>query len=341
MCFTPILRCKWFLGGFLRGRALLAKKRYVKITIFRNKGVIEKGDKRYCDNRKQKADVEWELREKGEHMNQMKKLLCICLALLMVFGMTLFACAAEMESADMIPADVANEIFDKYPAEISYVEEKYDASITKLDATTDELIGKEAASNYTNENFDFSGLMTELSLAKARYSAGAMTRQLRTNELYEVHRSYGPIAGEIVKEVSVGTTSVFEGEFEVILKKGDEVYGVELSARCKVTESYEVRGPEDGTTLLNEHSASHRIAAGVLMGTIIKYSYDLHDSWTGTMEHCVEYYIEDKRGVSYTFLAFIGNPTYIQKASNTGVVTCSHYLDFENRLWDNPGQFIQ
>ena len=273
-------------------------------------------------------------------MNQMKKLLCICLALLIVFGMTLPACAAEMESADMIPADVANEIFDKYPAEISYVEEKYDVSITKLDAMTNELIGKEAASNYTNKNFDFSGLMTELSLAKARYSAGAMGRQIRANEEYEVYRSYGPIAGEIIKEVPVGTTSIFEGKVGVTLKMGDEVYGIELSTRCSVRVSYEVRGPEDATPLGNGYYASHRIAAGVIMGTIIKYSYDLHDTWTGTMEHCVEYYVEDKEGVGYAFLALIGNPTYIQKASGVGVVACSHYLDFENRLWDNRGQFI-
>lgn len=301
----------------------------------------QKGEKQHCVNGKRKTDIESEQHEKGAYMNQIKKFLCICLAWIMVFGIIPSVYAAEMESTDMIPADVANEIFDKYPAEISYVEEKNDVSITKLDTTTNELISKEAASNYANENFDFSGLMTELSLAKAQYSAGAMTRQIRTNEVYEVHKAYGPIAGEIFKEIPAGVTYTYEIEFEIILKVGAEVYGVELSSRCRVMESYEVQGPGDGTPLGNGYNASHRIATGVLMGTIIKYSYDLHDSWTGTVEHCEEYYIEDKRGIGYTFLALIGNPTYIQKASGVGVVTCSNYLDFENRLWENPGQFIQ
>ena len=277
---------------------------------------------------------------KGNSMKKIRKILSVSLIMAMILSLSIPTLAAETEDTDLIPRNIANEIFKNYPNEILFVEEKYNITIDRLDKSTNDLIKREAAENYTNEEFDFSGLMTELSLEKARNSSDLSPLQIRTNEEWSTYADFGPVVGEVLKEVPTGTTRTYSSDFTISIRRGDEALGVEFSAGCSGSSSYTVQGPADGTKMANGLNATHRLAIGVLLGTVIKYEYDMHDPWLGGGGHYVEYYVEDATAKDYTLLAIIATPTYIDKGSGSSTIRCSSYEKFEEMLWENPNQFF-
>ncbi len=258
----------------------------------------------------------------------------------MVLSLSIPALAVADEYTDLIPRNIANEIFANYPNEILFVEEKYNVTIDKLDKSTNELIKREATDNYTNDDFDFSGLMTALSLEKARFSSDASNRQVHVNEKWSTHAEFGPVVAKVFKEVPTGVTTTHTGGFDISIRAGDIVSGVEISVGISTSSSYTVQGPADGTKLANGLNATHRLAIGALLGTVIKYEYDMYDPWTGAGGHFVEHYIEDESAKAYTLLAIIATPTYVDKGSGSSTIRCSNYQKFEDMLWKNPNQFI-
>ena len=74
--------------------------------------------------------------------------------------------------------------------------------------------------------------------------------------------------------------------------------------------------------------ATHRIFTGVLWGVILE----------GPGE--AEYRIACPQGVGYAHLAQIASPTYVERAGNSEIVTCVHFLDFQEKLAVDPGQFL-
>lgn len=248
--------------------------------------------------------------------------------------------ALSVKSADIIPESIASEIFAKYPREITYVEDKYDAQIVRLTEENNELIKKEAATNYANSDYDFAGLMTELSLAKAQNSNRAVTQQVRLNETYSTYASYGPVGGKVIRKTATGLSETHSYTSAVTLKAGDKTSGITLSSGYTTLITYEFNGPSDDARMSNRMKPSHRLAVGMVLGTIIKYEYDMYDSWTGTGGHYVEYYIEDGSVTLYTFLAIIATPTYVDKASATSTIKFDNYQEFETVLLNRPNQII-
>lgn len=277
---------------------------------------------------------------KGKQMNTVRKILSVSFVVAMMLSLSIPTYAAASEYTDLIPRNLANEIFEKYPSEISFVEEKYDITINRLDKSTNDLLKKEAAENYTNEAFDFSGLMTELALEKARNSTGISPMQIHVNEDWDVYAEYGPVVGEVLEEVAAGITQTYTDDFTISIRAGDEALGVEFSSGCSSSSSYTVQGPEDGTKMANGMKASHRIAVGILLGTVMKYEYDMYDPWTGAGGHYIEYYVEDAAAKDYTLLVLIANPTYVEKASGRSTIRCENYQEFQNELWANPNRFL-
>ena len=87
-------------------------------------------------------------------------------------------------------------------------------------------------------------------------------------------------------------------------------------------------GPSDGTHLANGKAATHRVFTGVLWGVILE----------GPGE--AEYRVARPRGAGYAHLAQISSPLYVERAGDHAVVTCEHFLEFQQILERDPGHFL-
>lgn len=94
---------------------------------------------------------------------------------LLVCAMLFFICAASGCSLGLdesngtyedlpISAQEGQKILSEFSAEISYAEEIYGLSITELDRKTFETLREIARENYNNEDYDFSELISAVTL---------------------------------------------------------------------------------------------------------------------------------------------------------------------------------
>ena len=115
----------------------------------------------------------------------------------------------------------------------------------------------------------------------------------------------------------------------VEISRGDRVQEMKISNSVSVEIPLEqADGPSDGTHLANGKAATHRVFTGVLWGVILE----------GPGE--AEYRVARPRGAGYAHLAQISSPLYVERAGDHAVVTCEHFLEFQQTLERDPGRFL-
>ena len=185
---------------------------------------------------------------------------------------------------------------------------------------------------YGTERFDrLSQLVTDLTAASWSSGDGG--------DAWTVASAFGPLKGICFWEVPVGVSMAGDLTGTVEIARGDIVQGLEIAKPVSVEISLDqADGPADRTTFPDGAAvASHRIFTGVLWGVILKGPEKSTWFWE---DGEAEYRIACPRGVGYAHLAQIANPMYVERAGDSEIVACDHFLDFQERLAEDPGQFL-
>lgn len=264
----------------------------------------------------------------------MKKWLSILLSFAIVMSLSLSFCSADIFKNDVKIAEArAQNIFSEFSDEISYVEDKYDRKIGALDPETLDILKQEAVLNLENDAFDFAALMDAIAIANTEAALS------NYNSSTTVYRSFGILKGNYFGEIATGGTVTVGKVGSVGVSAGEELFGVTLSAGVTKSIQYSFAGPADYTKLYDgETLATHRIAFGVLYGTILKTEFD--DPRTGT--HKVYYKIDDSTASidSYTTLASIGIPTYANKVRVQSIIYFPNQNSLREMIEAYPGRLI-
>lgn len=254
------------------------------------------------------------------------------LAAAMLVCIACLGCGAG-EAAGAIPSpQAAEKILEEYAAEVRWVEETDGEKLPDDTAEMRERLMQAAVEQYGTDRFDrLSQLVTDLIAAAWNGGDG--------RDAWTVVRSFGPLKGICFWEVPVGCSMAGDLTGRVEIARGELVGEMEISAPVSVEIPLgQAVGPADGTTLPDGMTvATHRIFIGVLWGVILegpgKTSCFREDGEA-------EYRIACPRGVSYAHLAQIANPMYVERAGNSEIVTCAHFLDFQEKLAADPGRFL-
>lgn len=270
--------------------------------------------------------------------------LVLCFATLVSFNIQTFA-ASGQDSLPYITEAEVNRIFTEFADEISYVEDKYGKSITDLNEESLDLISCEAVLNLSNDEFQFGDLMDEIALAYQDAELRTMFkgRNGDYNASSETIISFRPLKGKYITEVATGVTETASDSTNISIGVGEELgggegvfAGITLDVGVTKSVSYSVTGPTDGAKLYNGELATHRIAFGALYGSIIKTEFD--DPRVG---HRVFYKIgTGARAQSFTVLASMGRPTYVNQAREEVTKYFSNQNDMEDTVVIDPNMFI-
>lgn len=237
-------------------------------------------------------------------------------------------CAPGFYGAEpLLDAETAGRILGIYEEEVRMVEETFGEDLSDYTAEDDEILTEAAIAQYGTEQFDrLSQLVTELTAAawnQSEESGGGEP------PAYTIARPFGPIKGACFWEVPVAVSLAGDLTGLVEISRGDRVQELKISNSVSVEIPLEqADGPSDGTHLANGKAATHRVFTGVLWGVILE----------GPGE--AEYRVARPRGAGYAHLAQISSPLYVERAGDHAVVTCEHFLEFQQTLERDPGRFL-
>ena len=274
----------------------------------------------------------------------------VCAGILYMFVPTAAACAAN-DSGVFMDVETEQAILQEFEAEIRFVEEQHGIVIESINDDSLEAVKQEAVTHLENPSFRFAELMDKIAVACAQGKIASENtgiapyteRPIKQNEVITVYKSFGPLKGKYINDAPVGSTSTISGTANIQIGTGEVVQNVAISGGGSVTLSYSLNGPADNTVLPNGVRATHRVAMGVLYGTILKHEYDWYFPDTGYIHRGnISYTVESGSATpeSYTFLASIGVPTYAAKARGSGTLSFSDLRQFRSQVESNPDSFI-
>lgn len=280
-----------------------------------------------------------------------KKILSAILTVAMLAAFSCQALATDQSELDsLLDAETIEKIFNEYPDEIQYIEDKYGIEINHYTAFESDMIKKAAIEACgTPMSECLSQLATDLAVAKDERSI--------QNELADSNRSgpsrvpsylgstvkvnFGPLKGELFEALPPGVTEVTTVDIDVEVSNAEVIKDFQITGRVGVSSSIEVTGPPDGTMLTNGLYASHRFVTGVLFGTIVERIYQDVDPWTGAvMGQYSEYAIIDEQGYAYAHFGVMSSPMYVESYPRRVCVRCENINDFRNKLASEPERFI-
>ena len=239
---------------------------------------------------------------------------------------------AALSSSDSL------RILSQFPAEIGYVERKYDLHIETLDKEALSLLRQEAISNLSDPDYKFADLMDEIALAYVgnRCSKIVAFPGDPAAEI-TVYRSFGPLRGECFTLVPTGVTGMDAKTGTISIASGSDLYGAAIKAKVSKSVSYTCQGPADRATLYNGQLATHRMPFGVLYGTIVKHVIQYPGGNTQVL-----YYVEQATmdAADYAVNIQVGvSNTY----SDTLTGTTLHFPDqryLYSAIQEDPAQFL-
>ena len=254
------------------------------------------------------------------------------LAAVLVLLTGCLGCGAGETVGPLPSSQAAEKILEAYAAEIRWVEEHDGRELPDDQEALQERLIQAAVEQYGTERFDrLSQLVTDLAAAAWNGEDGG--------DAWTAAKPFGPLKGVSFWEVPVECALAGDLTGTVEIAQGELVRGLEISVPVSVKIPLDqAAGPADRTTLPDGTTvATHRIFTGVLWGVIL--AGPEKSSWfQGDGE--AEYRIACPRGVGYAHLAQIASPTYVERAGNSEIVTCVHFLDFQEKLAVDPGQFL-
>lgn len=249
-------------------------------------------------------------------MKQKVSLLAVCAVLLSLFGAGCLAvvldpgrkaeeqlAAARKEDVFALsPAD-ARSVLEQFAPELRFVERQTGVSIDELTGETLALIQTQAAREQYNDSYRFGELMDTLAVFCAGHRVGELPLPAAGPTVTTtVQESFGPLRGAVFAQKSAGEAEGQTQTGTVSLPAGSELAGVDLETGCDKTASYILSGPGPGDALYNGQPPSHRMAYGVLYGTVLKQ--EVQDG--GDVRSY--YFVEQSTACAlpYTTLLFLG-----------------------------------
>ena len=249
-------------------------------------------------------------------MKQKVSLLAVCAVLLSLFGAGCLAvvldpgrkaeeqlAAARKEDVFALsPAD-ARSVLEQFAPELRFVERQTGVSIDELTGETLALIQTQAAREQYNGSYRFGELMDTLAVFCAGHRVGELPLPAAGPTVTTtVQESFGPLRGAVFAQRSAGEAEGQTQTGTVSLPAGSELAGVDLETGCDKTASYILSGPEPDEVLYNGQAPSHRMAYGVLYGTVLKQ--EVRDG--GDVR--TYYFVEQSTACAlpYTTLLFLG-----------------------------------
>lgn len=249
-------------------------------------------------------------------MKQKVSLLAVCAVLLSLFGAGCLAvvldpgrkaeeqlAAARKEDVFALsPAD-ARSVLEQFAPELRFVERQTGVSIDELTGETLAIIQTQAAREQYNGSYRFSELMDTLAVFCAGHRVGELPLPTAGPTVTTtVQESFGPLRGAFFAQKSAGEPEGQTQTGTVSLPAGSELAGVDLETGCDKTVSYTLSGPEPDEFLYNGQAPTHRMAYGVLYGTVLKQ--EVRDG--GDVR--TYYFVEQSTACAlpYTTLLFLG-----------------------------------
>lgn len=249
-------------------------------------------------------------------MKQKVSLLAVCAVLLSLFGAGCLAvvldpgrkaeeqlAAARKEDVFALsPAD-ARSVLEQFAPELRFVERQTGVSINELNGDTLALIQTQAAREQYNGSYRFGELMDTLAVFCAGHRVGELPLPAAGPTVTTtVQESFGPLRGAVFAQKSAGEPEGQTQTGTVSLPAGSELAGVDLETGCDKTASYILSGPEPDEFLYNGQAPTHRMAYGVLYGTVLKQ--EVRDG--GDVR--TYYFVEQSTACAlpYTTLLFLG-----------------------------------
>lgn len=217
-------------------------------------------------------------------MKQKVSLLAVCAVLLSLFGAGYLAVvldpgrkaeeqltAARKEDVFVLsPADTRS-VLEQFAPELRFVERQTGVSIDELNSETLALIQTQAAREQYNGSYRFGELMDTLAVFCAGHRVGELPLPAAGPTVTTtVQESFGPLRGAVFAQKSAGEPEGQTQTGTVSLPAGSELAGVDLETGCDKTAPYTLSGPEPGEALYNGQPPTHRMAYGVLYGTVLK-----------------------------------------------------------------------
>ena len=217
-------------------------------------------------------------------MKQKVSLLAVCAVLLSLFGAGCLAvvldpgrkaeeqlAAARKEDVFALsPADTRS-VLEQFAPELRFVERQTGVSIDELNGEALAIIQTQAAREQYNGSYRFGELMDTLAVFCAGHRVGELPLPAAGPTVTTtVQESFGPLRGAVFAQKSAGEPEGQTQTGTVSLPAGSELAGVDLETGCDKTASYILSGPGIGEVLYNGQPPSHRMAYGVLYGTVLK-----------------------------------------------------------------------
>ncbi len=234
-------------------------------------------------------------------------------------------------------------ILSEFPVEICYVQDTCDVSMDELNEETLTLLKREAILNLNNSKYRFADLMDRIAIACAEgcIENGSLARNATEADQPEVTitviRPFGPLRGNYFMKVATGTARTYEASGTVSIAAGTEIAGIVIEADLSKTVAYTCTGPADGTKLYNNKIATHRMAFGVLFGTIVKHEVEYPDGETYTF-HYVQQQTMD--AVDYTTLILIGAQSTYADSLKGETLLFEDQNELYSEVETNPERFI-
>ena len=217
-------------------------------------------------------------------MKQKVSLLAVCAVLLSLFGAGCLAvvldpgrkaeeqlAAARKEDVFVLsPADTRS-VLEQFAPELRFVERQTGVSIDELNGEALALIQTQAAREQYNGSYRFGELMDTLAVFCAGHRVGELPLPAAGPTVTTtVQESFGPLRGAVFAQKSAGEPEGQTQTGTVSLPAGSELAGVDLETGCDKTAPYTLSGPGTDEVLYNGQPPTHRMAYGVLYGTVLK-----------------------------------------------------------------------
>ena len=256
------------------------------------------------------------------------------------------ACLLERrEPAVLLDPETAGDIFSRYEEELQYIAKTSGVTVTAFTEETNDLLRQAAIDQYGTDRFaGLSRLVTELTIAWRNQESDLPPDNTGTQQktVYEAAADFGPITGTVWKEVPVGAT---------VEKTVQKFMGISLpepiqellrsDGRAAPAEfSRTLSGPKDDTELSDGKKATHTIGVDVQFGVIARRTDTAYDIWTGTWRENSQEELCNETWGFYTLLGQLLTPVYIERMSDGVTVCCENLLVFQEKLAEDPGQFL-
>lgn len=256
------------------------------------------------------------------------------------------ACLLERrEPAVLLDPETAGDIFSRYEEELQYIAETSGVTVTAFTEETNDLLRQAAIDQYGTDRFaGLSRLVTELTIAWKNQESDLPPDNTGAQQktAYEAAADFGPITGTVWEEVPVGATveKTVQKFMGISLPEPIQEFLHSDGRDAPVEFSRTLSGPKDDTELSNGKKATHTIGVDVQFGVIARRTDTAYDIWTGIWRENSEEVVCNETWGFYTLLGQLLAPVYIERMSDGVTVRCENLLVFQEKLAEDPGQFL-